>query len=68
MAAETCARCGHESGGCSRCDRLDRRLGAFIEDRPYCHLDDYETSCYEQVGRLGFTVWANGDPILGIGD
>lgn len=45
---ETCARCGHSSGRCPRCERADALLGGhvhavgalchtFVEDRPSCY-------------------------------
>jgi len=34
---ETCARCGHQSGGCPRCGQDDPFLGAMIGDEHLCH-------------------------------
>lgn len=44
---ETCARCGHESGGCPRCDRIDPFLGAGISGNSYCHtFSPVSPTCY----------------------
>lgn len=47
---ETCARCGHQSGGCPQCDRVDPFLGASIDGDPYCHTFSEATpTCYMQA-------------------
>lgn len=47
---ETCARCGHTSGGCQHCGRHDDYLGAQINKASYCHQDwNTEPTCYMQT-------------------
>lgn len=47
MRKETCARCGHQSGGCPRCGREDLFLGSSINEQNYCHtFCEEEPTCY----------------------
>lgn len=34
---ETCARCGHTTPGCERCDRQWPFLGGLLGGNTYCH-------------------------------
>lgn len=48
-SAETCARCGHASLGCERCDRVDPFLGSMIGGKLYCHtFSPSAPTCYEK--------------------
>jgi hypothetical protein len=42
---QVCVRCGHRSGGCSRCGQHHLLLGGRIKGQPYCHLQS-KRSCY----------------------
>lgn len=46
---EQCTRCGHSSGGCERCGRLDEILGSAINGEPYCHTYTAGRTCYQQA-------------------
>lgn len=43
---QTCARCGHRSGECPRCEERHVTLGGRIHGVPYCHTFVDEPSCY----------------------
>lgn len=48
--AQTCARCGHQAGGCPRCGRNDDLLAGRIGHKDLCHLDStHEPTCYTRT-------------------
>lgn len=60
---QVCARCGHETHGCSRCGRDDSLLGSQINDARYCHISSVEyPTCYMLAMREIPAVYADADP------
>jgi len=55
MTSELCARCGHESGDCPRCDRHDDVLGGYVAGLgSLCHTHvepERRPSCFELTTR-----------------